>query len=115
MRHYITVLWKQHKRDRFPYGTLFVNLTGALMIGVAFPIISTGSLPIGTQELLLIGFLGAYTTFSSYVLDTNHLFRNGHPLIAVSYWVGSPLVGLVCVEIGLFLGQKVIKAMTFSF
>ena len=64
---------------QFPFGTLVVNATGCFLTGLLFTIISKRFGDIGPQlrALLLIGFLGGYTTFSSFSLETLNLLENG--------------------------------------
>lgn len=63
----------------FPYGTLAVNASGCFLMGLLFTIIFERFAGIGPQlrSLLLIGFLGGYTTFSSFSIETLNLFENG--------------------------------------
>ena len=64
---------------QFPYGTLVVNATGSFFMGLLFAIILERFDGIGPQlrALLLIGFLGGYTTFSSFSIETLNLFESG--------------------------------------
>ncbi len=57
--------------------------------------------------LITVGFLGAYTTFSTYALDTFQLFKSDRPQLAWLYGLGSPLAGLVCLGCGIFLAACV--------
>lgn len=104
-RYYITLFWRRNQGSSFPYGTLFVNLTGSLLIGMVATLGSAYELSIFLQKLVLVGFLGAYTTFSSYILDSVSLFRSSKPSVALFYWLGSPVLGFLCVELGIWLGQ----------
>lgn len=104
-RYYITLFWVARRGPAFPYGTLTVNLVGAFVIGLITTWTANFAFPLGLQKLLMVGFLGAFTTFSSYALDTANLFRTHHPSIALLYWLGSPLLGLVAVEAGILIGQ----------
>ncbi len=105
-RYYLTLFWLQKKGREFPYGTLFVNLTGAFVIGVVATLAPAYGWPVILQKFIFVGLLGAYTTFSSYILDTANLFRNARPIIALSYWLGSPLLGFLAVELGIGLGKR---------
>src|SRR3990167_11042972 len=64
---------------QFPYGTLIVNVTGCFLMGFLFILILDRFNAIGPQlrAFLLIGFLGGYTTFSSFSIETLNLFENG--------------------------------------
>ena len=63
----------------FPYGTLVVNSSGSFLMGLLFALIVERFDGIGPQlrALLLIGFLGGYTTFSSFSIETLNLFESG--------------------------------------
>lgn len=63
----------------FPYGTLIVNISGSLLMGILFVLIIEKFHDLGPhlRALLLIGLLGGYTTFSSFSLETIHLLEQG--------------------------------------
>lgn len=107
-RYYISLFWARKLGSQFPYGTLFVNLTGALLIGVVATLATVYPLPSGLQTLIVVGFLGSYTTFSSYILDSKILFRSFRPFLAAVYWFGSPILGLFSLEIGIWLGHRLV-------
>ncbi len=74
--------------SRFPLSTLVVNVLGSLIMGVAYVIIVEKSLLGGQwRELLMIGFLGAFTTYSTFSLDALALWQNGHLALALFYVV----------------------------
>ena len=71
---------------RFPLGTLLANVIGSALMGVMFVlIIERGILPPIWREFAMIGVLGAFTTFSTFSLDTLTLWHNGQPLMALGY------------------------------
>ena len=90
----------------FPLGILVVNLSGAFVLGLlAALIIDRGVLPTELRSPLLVGFLGAYTTFSTLMLDTWRLVEDGLPALAVVNLVGSSALGIVAVVGGLLVGR----------
>jgi CrcB protein len=87
--------------NAFPLGTLGVNLSGALALGV---LVGAG---VGGDTLVLVGtaFLGAYTTFSTWMLETERLVEDGLSGLAAAY-VGLSLAGgLACTGLGWALGS----------
>ena len=92
----------------FPLGILVVNLTGAFLLGLlAALIIERGLLPSDLRSPLIVGFLGAYTTFSTLMLDSWRLVEDGLPLLGAANLVGSMVLGVVALGAGLWLGRSV--------
>lgn len=106
-RYYITLFTAQWFGTAFPYGTLLINLTGSGLIGFLSLLITKQSAAVDWQSLLVIGFLGSYTTFSTYALDTSNLLRTRSHKRALFYWLGSPVLGFLCVELGIFLARQI--------
>ena len=88
---------------QFPYGTLFVNVSGSLLMGFLFVLIVDRFQSFGPQlrSLLLIGLLGGYTTFSSFSIETIHLFENGQWLGAGMNVFLSTILCIVAAWIGI--------------
>ena len=92
----------------FPLGILVVNVTGAFVVGLLGAwIVDRGVLPADLRIPLMVGFLGAYTTFSTLMLDSWRLLEDGLPLLALGNLVGSVVLGFVAVVGGLWLGRSV--------
>jgi CrcB protein len=92
----------------FPFGTLAVNLTGAFVLGVLFSMASERA--VLSPELrgpLMIGFIGAYTTFSTLMLETWRLAEDGAAAMALLNIGGSCLLGLAAVWLGLSVGRAI--------
>ena len=89
----------------FPWGTLIVNLVGCLLIGLASVIV--GALPHNDQlkPLIITGFLGALTTFSTFGLESWHHLEEGRLWMAAINVVGSCIAGLGLVYLGLRIGR----------
>jgi CrcB protein len=92
----------------FPWGTFVVNISGALVLGFLLTLM-TEQLTTAPwlRSALTIGFLGAYTTFSTLSLDTFRLLEEGHTGQAGFNALGSLAAGLVAVWLGLKLGRVV--------
>lgn len=86
----------------FPLGTFVVNVTGCLAMGVAMTLL-TGRLVVhpNWRFLIPIGFIGAYTTFSTFELETFRAITEGSWLIGVGNVVGSVLVGYAALWLGI--------------
>jgi CrcB protein len=90
----------------FPWGTLAVNLTGSFVLGLLFALTAERAiLPAEIRGPLLIGFIGAYTTFSTFMLESWRLIEDGATTLALANLVGATLLGLLAVAAGLTLGR----------
>lgn len=90
----------------FPYGTLVVNFSGCFIIGILSALADSKSLLTpNLRVLLMIGFCGAYTTFSTFILETSNLIKDGETIRALMNVLLSVIVGFVVFRIGMFLGE----------
>jgi CrcB protein len=90
----------------FPWGTLAVNVSGSLVLGFLFAMsIERDILPADIRGPVLIGFIGAYTTFSTLMLESWRLVEAGATGLAIANVVGSSFLGLVAVFAGLAIGR----------
>lgn len=86
----------------FPWGTLVINLTGSFALGLLFAMTAERAvLPAEVRGPLMIGFLGAYTTFSTFTVETDLLVKDGHVGVAFAYVTGSLVVGLLAAYVGI--------------
>ena len=92
----------------FPLGTFVINVTGSFLLGFLFVVLTerTGLSP-ALRTSVTIGFLGAYTTFSTFTLETYRLVEDGALGMAALNALGSLAVGLVAVWLGVALGRAV--------
>jgi CrcB protein len=103
MRYGLSGMVTQMTGGTFPYGTMFVNVTGALMIGVIASLAAPESiffLPAPTRLFLMTGICGGYTTFSTFSLETFNLLREGEFLPAMANMLLSVVLCVVAVWIG---------------
>ena len=87
----------------FPYGTLFVNVTGSFTIGLLAALVAADGRPLlgaDARAFLLVGVLGGFTTFSSFSLETLNLARSGALGAAALSVVGSVVLCLAAVSLG---------------
>ena len=90
----------------FPWGTLAINVSGSFALGLLFAMSAERAmLPADIRGPLMIGFLGAYTTFSTYMLESWRLIESGAWAQAVANLGGSIALGLVAVFVGLTVGR----------
>ena len=90
----------------FPYGTLIVNLSGSLLVGFIMTIAAERlSIDPRWRLMLVVGFLGAYTTFSAYTSESYDLVFNGQWLAGLSNLVGSTVMGILAVILGVWLAK----------
>jgi CrcB protein len=92
----------------FPWGTLAVNLSGSFLLGLLFAITTERAiLPAEIRGPVLIGFIGAYTTFSTYMLESWRLVESGAVGLALANLLGSLALGMVAVVAGLAIGRYI--------
>lgn len=92
----------------FPYGTLVVNISGCLAVGFLGTLTEERSLlPPEIRIPLLLGFLGAFTTFSSFAYETWALFKNGEMMMAGVNILATVVICFVGLVIGVFLARLI--------
>lgn len=92
----------------FPFGTMLVNVVGSLLAGLIFGIAEqrTGIPPL-LRLLAMTGFLGGFTTFSTFMLETVTLLRDGSWLVAMGSFVANSVAGGTLAVAGIYLGRLV--------
>jgi len=92
----------------FPWGTLVINASGTFLLGLLFAMTTERAiLPAEVRAPLMIGYLGAYTTFSTYLLESWRLVEGGAWAMALANLGGSIAIGLVAVAAGLIIGRAI--------
>jgi fluoride exporter len=93
---------------RFPYGTFVINLTACLIIGFSLTYLSERvELNPALRYLVPVGFIGAYSTFSTYEWETLSTLRSGAFAMAALYALGSLVMGLAATWLGAVLAEAI--------
>ena len=92
---------------RFPLGTMVINVTGSFLIGFVMTLLTERFQPHPNWRLaLVVGFLGGYTTFSSFEWETFAAIRDGGFWIGLANVLGSVVFGYAAVWLGALLGRR---------
>jgi CrcB protein len=102
-RYGVHGLVQSRAASRFPFGTVVVNLSGSLVLGFLVGLVTYQGLDADVRTVVGTGFIGAYTTFSSFSYDTLGLLEDGAPRAAVVNALGSVALGLVVATAGFAL------------
>lgn len=90
--------------SKFPYATLTANVLGSLVMGILYVVIvEKAMLPPEMRSVLMVGFLGAFTTFSTFSLDALGLWQNGHVFLALVYALGTVCLCLAAITVAVWL------------
>lgn len=101
LSRYVLSTWvDERSHSSFPYGTLTVNLVGCFVAGLLFPVFERAAVPVDMRLAVFTGFLGGFTTFSAYGLQTVVLADGGMMPMAAVNVVVSNLGGLLMVWVG---------------
>lgn len=107
MARYFCVSLLAEKSLNFPYATLWVNILGCFLIGAISEFFAIKSyLPVEAKMLLVTGFLGAFTTFSTFGLDTVSLINKAAFVHSVVYVFSSVFVGILSIYASIFMVRR---------
>lgn len=111
-RYWVTILVEQLNNSAFPWGTLIVNVSGSFLIGIFVSLagpLEESTLPLLTRQIVMVGILGGFTTFSAFSLQTLELLQSGNWVAAganIVAAIGLCMLGVwVGYNLGLLLGK----------
>jgi len=108
LRYGLSIWAAQHWGTTFPYGTLLINVLGSFAIGVVMVVLTTRLAVADAWRLLIVtGFLGGFTTFSTFSYETYGLLVAGSWLEAGLNMIGSVVLGMI----GVFLGAGLVRLL----
>ncbi|WP_316436797.1 fluoride efflux transporter CrcB [Leptolyngbya sp. NK1-12] len=106
-RYFLSATMNQWLGTVFPFATFLINLSGALLMGFFTNFaVNRRIISPDVRLIVAVGFLGSYTTFSTYTLDLEKLLAIGNWQLTALYWIGSTLLGLVCLELGGYIARR---------
>ncbi|MFT5579328.1 MAG: CrcB protein [Paraglaciecola psychrophila] len=101
-------LQQKYPLNHFPFATLAVNFFGSFFIGILYVlIVEQAAIHQDWRNVLMVGVLGSFTTFSTFSLETVNLLENGHIATALGYMISS----LLCCIVGVWIAMTVTRLL----
>ncbi|MBF0320151.1 MAG: fluoride efflux transporter CrcB [Nitrospirae bacterium] len=106
---YVLTVWIRDKWGMgLPIGTFVVNISGSFLIGLVTTVLMMRHIIDPQWRLfIVVGFLGAYTTFSTFEIETSTLLKQGETLAAALYVVFSVIIGYIALKLGDAAGRVI--------
>lgn len=111
LRYYISGLAHKIGTGIFPWGTVAVNLIGALLIGLSWGLFDRITIPANNRLFLFIGLFGGFTTFSTFAFETFNLIKDNNIFTALVYLLVSNLGGIILVFLGYMLSKLILQTI----
>jgi CrcB protein len=93
--------------SKFPVGTMVINLTGCFVIGCFVTLSKQRVMPEAVFVAVAVGFVGGYTTFSTYMFESFDLLAHGSIVKGMLNVLGSILLGLLAVWLGIVVAKRI--------
>ena len=105
-RYFLSMFVQKISGSVFPFGTLVVNLSGCFFAGFLWALFET-KMPVSAENrtIILVAFMGAFTTFASFILETGHLIRGSEWLFVISNILLQNGLGIVALFLGITLAH----------
>lgn len=107
-RYWLGVWMSRWVSPQFPWATVTINVSGSFAIGVLATLLDRWSPHSHLRLLVLVGFLGGYTTFSTFAFESLTLWERGETGLALANLAGSVVAGLVAVTLGVGLARGLV-------
>ena len=104
-RYWLTIAIDRAVGSRFPWATFAINVSGAFALGLLAACLARVHPNAPARLAILSGFLGGYTTFSTFTLESRVLWAAGTPGRSLAYMIGSVVAGFLAVALGLAIGE----------
>lgn len=105
-RYELTALTQRWLGTAFPWGTALVNVLGSLLFGLVWAIAEDRvQWSLETRTIILTGFMGSFTTFSTFVFETGNLWQSGQWILGIANLLLHILLGLLFLFVGLAVGK----------
>lgn len=104
-RYWATAAIERWAGTRFPWATFTINVSGAFLIGLAATLLARRDPHSPARLMLITGFLGGYTTFSTYALEAMTLWGRARPGASLAYALGSVAAGVLAVTLGVIAAR----------
>ena len=107
--------WVQKRwHGRFPMGTFLINISGSFVIGLLFIIFARVNFAnTHLESITMLGFLGAYTTYSTFAYEIVVLIENGQKAVAFKYLLASIFVGLFLLFLAVNLAGEILLPLLY--
>ncbi len=105
-RYGLSGLISRYTYSMFPYGTVIVNMLGCFLFGIIW-VFTENKIQISgeVRSIILVGFMGAFTTFSTFMFETGRMIQDGELLYAGENLLLENLIGLTALFVGIAIGR----------